>query len=65
MNQNSFRDHSNLGNRQQRLENDSDISSFVCLPNLPDWVIPPHGKETYRTAIERAKAEVDLDFVGI
>jgi hypothetical protein len=58
-------DYSSRWNQQKRPENDSDIACFVCLPDLPDWVIRPHGKERYRAAIECAKAEADAGFVGI
>jgi hypothetical protein len=68
MDHNRIRDYSYVWNQQQRPENDSDISSFVCLPSLPEWVIrqpAARGKERYRKAIELATAEVDAGFFGI
>ena len=49
--------------------NDSDISGFICLPTLPEWLIGRYPKTkqqaTYRLAVEHARAEVDPMFLGI
>jgi hypothetical protein len=61
--------HGHRIGRHPRSKIDSDISSFVYLPNLPDWVVvSPNGPDwpaANRVDVEIARTEVDVGLIGI